>query len=199
MKRAPPRSVAILLACAQLATGCWSKAWIPTSKPTVVAPPPGEVGIVLAVSEAGVAWGDGSLGREIEDALRHSGFEVFYPVEPPLAPPLRLEVRTLGDEGSAWLWGLIGAAAIGYFFFVPALFWPFVDSYGATCTVVVRDAGTELRRFEVRSKARVIHALLADAQDWRDDARIGVYRDLAEQIASELSASLASPKDPGHG
>ncbi len=202
MTKAPTRSViALLLAASQLATGCWSKAYLPSVAAARTAPVSGQPGVVLAVSEAGVAWGDGSLGSEVEQALRRSGFDVAYPVEPVEAPALRLEVRTLGDEGSSWFWGLIGVVGVGAitYLILPVLFWPFVDSYQARCSAVLLDGGAEVQRFEAKSKATVFHALLADAQDWRATARAGLYRDLADQIASQLVGALAARDLPDSG
>jgi hypothetical protein len=140
------------------------------------------------VADAGVAWSDETLASEIGEGLRREGFVVHHPIEPPSAPPLRVEVKVLGSEGSVVAWGILGAAVIGYFFFLPSLVWPFFDNYGTKSTVRVLEHGQEIHRFEVEAKATVTHALFADANHWREEVRSGVFRDLSTKIATEVAA-----------
>ena len=191
------RLCALLLAISL--PGCWSMRYRPGEREWRAPVEAGRPGIVVAVDEAGVAWGDGRLGDEIRTALAGSGLfeQAYYPIEPPAAPALRLEVEALADEDENVVWGTIGALAIGYFLFLPALVFPFFDEFEIACSNRLLEDGAEVVSFEVKSEARFVHAIFASAQELRDEAREAVYRDLADQIAARLvewhqaSASIA--------
>ena len=184
-----------LLAIALTQSACWSfqygaRGFVPSEVQK-----PFASNAILRVNEAGVAWGNGGLGPTVQQGLLSTGlFEhVYYPVEPSHPPELVVEVEALGHIDHAAAWASLAAMATVYFFFLPAPVLPYFDDYRITCDVRVRRGDEVLREFQVETKSKVVHAILADPEHFVPEARERVFRDLSDLIADGVAqAKLAS-------
>jgi hypothetical protein len=193
-RRVAHAALAIALVLGQ--AGCWSfqlgaKAYDPRDIPE-----PFAEGAILRVNEAGVAWGNGIFGQDVQQGMLRAGlFErVYYPVEPPDPPEYVVEVTALGNLDEAILWALLASAATGYFFFMPAPVMPYFEDYGVTCDVQVRRGSELLHQFQVETEANVVHAIFADPEKFVTDARTRVFRHLASRIVEGVAETKFPPR-----
>src|SRR5262249_27208859 len=104
-------ALAVLLAL--VSSGCWRL--VPRTQEGAATPALAPVApeVILRVNEAGVAWGNGDLGAEIQQALLTAALfrRVHYPVEPANPPELAIEVQALGRYEEAEAWGVVAIYA----------------------------------------------------------------------------------------
>jgi hypothetical protein len=180
--------VALFSLLAGALSGCWSFA----ARPPEFQPPlavGGDRDAVLQVSEAGIPFGDGSLGAELVRSLASAKAlgTVHYPVVPPDPPPLVIRVKATGEWDESYVLGVLSSVVSGYFVF-PMPIMPYLQWYSATCRVEVIDAGTEMAAFVVESDTRfVFHAIFADARSYRTKVKDSVQRDLANGVARHVA------------
>jgi hypothetical protein len=75
---------------------------------------------------------------------------------------------------------------------------PYLQWYSATCQVEVRDGDQQIAAFEVESSTRfVLHALFADARDYRTKVKDSVLRDLANGVARKIAELELRSTDSG--
>lgn len=197
------RSVVALLLLSGSLCGCWSFAASPPAyqEPLAIG---GDREAVLLVSDAGIPFGDGSLGAELVRSLSSAKAlgHIYYPVVPSDPPPLVVRVRAIGEWDESYVLGVTSSVVSGYFLIVPALFMPYLQWYSVSCEVEVVDAGRQIAAFDVESDTRfVFHALFADARRYRKEVNDSVVRDLANGVARriaelELSAARAAGVAP---
>jgi hypothetical protein len=185
---------------AYLAASLASCGW----KVTPPKPPPGGMvrkvasRVVLRVDDSAVVWGGGQLGEVVRDTLRTVGAfdDVAYPVEPRTPTPLHLSIAARGAVDEEVALGMIKAIFIGLLFMLPVGIVRFGKTFELDATVVLVDAGQELRRFQVQTRTHVSHTTFSHSNQYEPEARRVAFRDLGERIAIGLSSITVPPVTP---
>jgi len=146
---------------------------------------------LLQVDDTALDWGAGRLGDIVRDTLRASGTfaEVYYPVEPPNAPSIRLRIEAFGSEQEH-----PGLITIGIWLFIPVLVIPILlgvlpmrKTFRVDANVLLMNADREIRRFSTSASATVSYSMFFSAKhDFEAAAADAAFRQLAEQVAAAL-------------
>lgn len=167
----------------------------PPSRPEGPAPP-GRISdrVVLKLNEAGVVWGGGQLGDFTRSALIASGAfgEVYYPIEPPNPPPLRLSIDARGNVDEEIGLGIVKSVIIGALFFLPVGIIRFNKDFKLDAQVVLLEAGQEVQRYRVTGATRVAHTMFSDAAEYEPAARQAAATYLAAAIVAQLRRAAVS-------
>ncbi len=189
----------LLLFVATHGTGCMS--WsVGEPRPAIVAARPGPVAdrAILEVDDSRVSWSRGRMGALTRQTLIELGSfrEVYYPVEPRNAPPLRIAIEAVGRESEK-----PGIRTLKVIFIVALGFLPVgVVTFDKEFTLEAKATlwlnGTVLQQLDLATSARMSSTLFYDRATAEETLGGAMFLHLAAQLAVGLTPVSASFQPP---
>ena len=122
--------------------------------------------------------------------------EVYYPVEPRNAPPLRISIEAVGRVSEDYVVGEGKVMLTGFLLFLPIGVVMFHRDFAVEARATFWRNGTLLQQVDLATTARMSAPLVRDRKRAERELPEAMFRHLAEQLAVQLvpvSASLGSP------